>query len=437
MSPVAGRRLRRAALVPLAAYGLLLVDWRAGPAEPPVLRRHAEGRGPLEAGAARVPFAPALPVVMGGYGPRRATADRIRDPLAARALVLRAGAADLGLVLLDVVLVPEDVVQALEDRLADLGLEGLLVAATHTHSSAGGFDRRWLAQAVGMGRYRADVRDALVAAGEQAVRAARGRLAPTRVRSGRETVAGWARNRSTVDGPVDEKLTVIALEDAAGDAQALLAVAAAHPTLLERFGTALSAEYPGAAMRRLEEDGAVAFVLQGAGGDAALPGRGQDAMERAGALLARRVAEVAREASPAPQRLAFAEVSVSLPSPHAAALRSFWLRRPASNLAGALLPSSARVAAFRLGAVTLLAVPGEPTAEAGRLLAALAGTEGGRVVALTQGYLGYVDAPAAVAGGRGEAHRTWFGPDLVERLGQGLRVAADAVSLEPRSPPPR
>jgi len=193
-------------------------------------------------------------------------------------------------------------------------------------------------------------------------------------------------------------------------------------------------------MRRLEEAGGTAFMLQGAAGDAALPAKGAPAMESAGALLAQRVTEAAGRAAPAAGSFAFAEVTVALPPIQVAALRSPWWRRPASNLAGVLLSRAARVAALQVGGTTLLAVPGEPTAEAGRRLETQAKgpawPSDARIVSLTQGYLGYVDTPEAVREGRGEARRTWFGPDLLERLGQGLRVAAGALSPGPRSSPP-
>jgi neutral ceramidase len=434
------RRIAIIAFTPLAAYAVLLVDWReARPPVPPVMRRQAEGAGPLEVGAARVPFTPRLPVVMAGYGPRKATADRVRDAVHARALVMRQGEAAVGLVLLDVVLVPDELVAALETRVGDLRLDGLLVAATHTHSSAGGFDRRWLAQVIGMGRYRADVEQSLLDAGAQAVRSAHARLRPARARAARDTLDGWAYNRSSPGARVDDALTVILCEGEDGKPEALLAVAAAHPTVLARSGTALSGEYPGAAMRRLEEGGGVAFLMQGAGGDAALRGKGEDVMESAGAFLAQRVSEATRRATPAPDRLAYAEVAVELPAPEVRGLRSFWLARPASNLAVGILSGSARVAALEVGDTTLLAVPGEITAEVGRRLAAQAGSRGGRaarVVSLSQGYLGYVDTPEAVLARRGEARRTWFGPDLADRLGRGLRAAADGLSRGPRSSPP-
>ena len=93
----------------------------------------------------------------------RALAEVERDPLEVRAVVLRAGDKSLALVLIDLVLIPDDLTQALEARLADLALNGLVLAATHTHSSVGGFDRRILAQFAGTGRYRDDVVAVLLA----------------------------------------------------------------------------------------------------------------------------------------------------------------------------------------------------------------------------------------------------------------------------------
>jgi neutral ceramidase len=59
-----------------------------------------------------------------------------------------------------------------------------------------------------------------------------------------------------------------------------------------------------------------------------------------------------------------------------------------------------------------------------------------RVVSLAQGYLGYIETPEAVRERRGEARRTWYGPGLLDRLGQGLRAAASGLSPAPRPPPP-
>jgi hypothetical protein len=415
--------LRRSLAAGGAVYALLLLDWRGGSAPAPLVLQAFRVSAPIEAGAASVPLAPPLPVVRGGYGPRKAVATRERDPLHARAVVLRAGGRSLAIVLLDVVLVPETLSRALEARLSDRGLDAVLVLATHTHSSVGAYDERLLAQLVGMGRYRADVAAAILGAAERSVREAGARMAPARVRTARSSIEGWATNRSTVDGAIDDALHVVVLESVQGGPIAMLAVVAAHPTLEPRTTPELSADFPGAAMRRLEEPGGVALVLQGAEGDAAIPGRGVEAIEAAGAFLARGIGSAAREAVPPAQPLlAFTRARVTLPAVEVQAVRPFGIRRPLSNVAQRLLPRDANVEALTIGDVTLLAVPGEPTALVARRWLG-ADERQTRVVALADGYIGYIDTPERVRAGAGESPRAWFGPELADAIGEGLETA--------------
>lgn len=415
-----------------ALYALLLVDWQREPrfAEP-VVRGAFSVSGALQAGAARSALEPPLPVVRAGYGPLRATAERERDPLAARALVLRSAGKTLAVVLLDLVLVPAELRRTLEERLADLSLDGVILFATHTHSSVGGFDPRLLAQVAGIGRYRDDVVARLLERMERAVREAHGRLKPARLRTAEARVPGWAFNRSTPGAPVDDALTVAVLDADDGAPIAVVAVVAGHPTLLDRSVAELSADYPGAAMRRLEQTGAVALLLQGAGGDAMVRGSGQEAIAAAGAFVAARVSEASERAAAAGDALAFADVEIGLPAVEVDAIRPFVLRRPASNLVAPGLSRRAHVALLRLGDLTLLTVPGEPTALAAERLATAATPRNRgrrpRVVALAQGYVGYVDTPERVNQGHGEALRAWFGPDLLESIEQGFERALRAA----------
>jgi hypothetical protein len=422
------RRSARVLLLPAGLYVALLADWRGAAPTPPVSRRAFVIAAPLEAGAATVRLSPPLPVVRGGYGLRRAVADRERDPLHVRAVALRSGERTVAIVLADLVLVPEELTCALEGRVADLKLDGLVLAATHTHSSVGAYDPRPLAQVVGMGRYRADVTAALLDRAEQAVRLARARLVPVGIRTAESRVAGWAENRSTAGGEVDDALTAVELESQDGATVATLAVVAAHPTLFPRTAPQLSADYPGVAMRQLEAAGGVALLFQGAHGDARPPGKGTDAIEAAGTFVAQRVGAALRDAHSVESRLGLSEVEVVLPPAELQAVHSFLVRRPASNLLELFTPRTVRVAAVTLGDLTMLALPGEPTALAARRLVAglPAGALSGRkvrVVALAGGYLGYIDTPERVRAGQGEARRAWFGPELIDVLAGGLSVA--------------
>jgi neutral ceramidase len=230
-------------------------------------------------------------------------------------------------------------------------------------------------------------------------------------------------------------------ERADGTKVATLAIVAAHPTLLARTTPELSADYPGVVMRRLEAAGGIAFLFQGAEGDARPRGRGEQAIADAGEFVAEHVIEVAREAQPSRNSLAFADVAIGLPPAEPQALRYFLLRRPAANVLDWMAPRRSRVTVVMLGDLCLLGVPGEPTAQAARqVLASLPALGDGktRVMGLMQGYVGYVETPERIRNGRGESRRAWFAPELLDTVIRGLRVAVTGAGVaSSNGQPPR
>ena len=136
---------------------------------------------------------------------------------------------------------------------------------------------------------------------------------------------GWAWNRSTPGGAVDDVLTVLSLEGETGERVATLAVVAAHPTLFPAAIPELSPDYPGVAMRLLEDGGGVALLLQGAEGDAAAPGSGWQGIQAAGTFVAQRVRESVKDARPAGNRMGFTEVEIGLPPADVQKVPTFFL----------------------------------------------------------------------------------------------------------------
>jgi hypothetical protein len=359
------------------------------------------------------------------------TADREQDPLEVRAIVLRSSGRTVALVLADLMVVTDDLSRALESQLRDLHIDGILFVATHTHSSVSGFDAHIAAQVLGLGRFRPDVVKAIIDRSEEAVRSADRTLVRVHTRTMETRMPGWAWNRSTPGGTVDDALTVLVLDTEAGERVATLAIVSAHPTLFPVALPELSADYPGVAMRLLEQTGGVALLLQGAEGDAAAPGNGWLAIQAGGTLVAQRVREAAQDSAFAGDRLGFTEVEVGLPPPDVRKIPSFFLRRPVSNIVGRMFPRSMRVGLVTIGDLALLTVAGEPTAlAADRLVADLpAGALSGRkvrVTALAQGYMSYIDTPERVREGFGEARRAWYGPDLLGDVTRGLTAAVRA-----------
>src|SRR5262249_35941555 len=148
----------------------------------------------------------------------------------------------------------------------ELGLSALWVAATHSHSSEGGYDRGLLAQLAGTGRYRAEVRAAVVEAAAKALRQAAAGLAPATLESGRGGFPELAAPRSEGMAP-DGRLTRLGFR-ALGGPIAQVIIFAAHPTLLPRQLDALSPDFPGLFSSQQESSGAgITLFLQGGVGN--------------------------------------------------------------------------------------------------------------------------------------------------------------------------
>jgi hypothetical protein len=354
----------------------------------------------------------------------------VRDPVGARALVLAGGGVKLALVSAEVLLVPEALEAEVEAAVADLGLAGLVVAATHTHAGPGGFWDHALGERIATGPYDPRAREAIVRAAAEAIRRADGALAPARVAIARGAAPELARSRS--GGAEGARLTAIRVERPDGARLAELVVFPAHATILGKDNRGISGDWPGRLMAAAP--GGVRLFFEGALGDQSVEGPTRTPEAFAGALSARvdGLASGAAEAAPA---LGYAAVEVGIPDVSPGAVPAF-LRRAARNLAGGAFPATGRVEAIRIGDAVLVAVPAEPVAAvADRWRAAL--PAGAEIVSLSGGYLGYVEAPERVRAGSGEAVRTYFGPELAERLGEAARLAAERVTSAPLAVPAR
>lgn len=222
---------------------------------------------PLEAGAARVE------ITDRAAGP-------VNDPLYVKALVLKNADTAVVLITLDVVSIGEigrigngflgTVRKELQKELS-IAPESVVINASHCHGVA-----------------RADTAALTV----QAVKEAWRKLAPARVAAGRGTEQRISENRrlkmkdgSEVDmrrayalprdedvaavGPIDPEIGVLRIDHADGRPLAVVYNFACHP-IMNPPSTGNSADYPGFASKVIEEelgDGAVAFFVQGCGGD--------------------------------------------------------------------------------------------------------------------------------------------------------------------------
>ena len=423
-------RFRRAALL---LGGLLLLallvagghDFCRGRGlTPPVVELHAEADGPLLVGAASRALDVPLPATVAGYGVPRAMARSVAFPVRARALVLERGAVRVGLVTLDLLVGDDGLDSAIREATWSLELTDLWVVVTHTQSGPGGYASNLVAQVAGTGRFREATRDAVAAAAAGALAEAYQTRQPVALRFGDGAVPELVGAREPPPD-VDARLSRLVFDGREGPLAQLL-VFSCHPTLVPRPPAGLDPDWPGrlAVAEALRGHG-LTLVLQGAVGNASPAQR-----EESGERLSRFLAELASAAdalklAPAPGFLGVARVRVELPGPDAQRLVPAFARPLTNNLLCAASPREASVGLLRLGPLTLLGVPAEPSAAAGRVLEAASGAH--RVVALVNGYLGYVETPEHLAKSEGEAERQLLSAGFLDALVQGARSARAAL----------
>jgi hypothetical protein len=416
------RALAAIAAILLAALGIASLPWTGErvPGGPRVLAS-ARGAGALQAGVAEVRFAlpPGTPI--GGFARLSYRSAGNPGPVGARALVVAEPGCRVALVSAELLLVPESLEAEVAARVADLGLTGLVVAATHTHAGPGGYVEGAVFERIATGPFDPAVREAVVRAIVDAIRSAAASLAPARLTSVRSAADDLARSRS--GGLEDAPLTVVRLARADGAPLAELTVFAAHATLLGKRNHVISGDWPG----RFLQGGThgLRLFFQGAIGDQSTEGPSSGSTRGFANVLSSRVDALRFSTPEAAPPLAFATVEFGLPTSDVGAAP--WpLGRAARNLAARSFPATGRVEAIRLGPVLFLAVPAEPVSAVAAAWRTTLPPEA-TIVSLANGYVGYVEEASRMATRSGETNLTYYGPTLAAVLGAAVQAAAGAA----------
>ncbi|HVY61420.1 MAG TPA: neutral/alkaline non-lysosomal ceramidase N-terminal domain-containing protein, partial [Planctomycetota bacterium] len=246
-------------------------------------------------------------VSLGGYGGRGLlpVVTGVHDPVFAKAMVLRTPGRAIALVTVDLIGVQRTMLDALREHPlpARVGLraDDVIICASHTHASYGSLARPTGAPGldalffVCCGPFRREFFDEVVEKVRGALTDAWDDLRPARLGVGAEDVPGLAHNRGRSGAPVDPEIGVVKVTDLDGAVRGLVVNFAGHPVFLGADNFQVSAEYPGAMQRALEErfPGATAMFTQGAEGDVTANGAGDsdDAFARLEAT-GRRLADV-------------------------------------------------------------------------------------------------------------------------------------------------
>lgn len=376
-------------------------------------RNKASGKK-IRVGFGKRDITPPLPFPMGGMADRRERlADRVRDPLTARALAFSDGRRTAVLVSADLLLFVTPLRDAVEKRLRETGakFDGLMLSATHSHSATGGF---WNSPSAPLylGRYRQAIFDQLAENIAAAAAEAIADLRPAGLSFGETQTTYLNYNRRQKDGPIDRTLGVLSIQRRDDVIRALFF--GAHPVVVafREYNTA-SADYPGEMVKLFEAEGEKAiFVVGPVGGVNVFFPEGPLPVDVHLALLARLMREEVGRAlaqqTPVPPgevRFSRGEFSLSVIAPRLLPDRLEWLD-------GALLPLRlwvrrfgrrgidgahlTRVPVLRVGELIFTGFPADLGAGVGlavRRLIAERDLRTAVVASQTDDYVGYVHPP--------------------------------------------
>lgn len=374
---------------------------------------------------ATVDITPTDPLPMGGYTARGDALGSTGDErLTARVLLLSEGPRKAALVSLEGLTIPESLVREVRSRIP-AGI-GLFLAATHTHSAPDTqmLNDRMTFRIPGIAIYNpAELKRVadLVAEGIKQAQSAEPEPGEWRL-----TEAAAALNRGRREGAQPDP----AVWRLAKGQRSALGLYAAHATLLNEKRLTWSGDWPGAWMRRRSSP-----VLAGAIGDVSPAAESPQAMADG---LEEAVGESKSLGEPG---FHFAAEPIDL-GPRTAA-PSFAQEFGAPPALGQLLvsrfaPEKAEVTALRLGSMTIIGIPGEPSSHLGRRIAARGRALGlGSVLVASHvnGWMGYILEADDMAKGGYEAALGFYGPGAAQKVFEAAeRLLIRLGSAE--APPP-
>lgn len=224
--------------------------------------------GPLQAGVAKLDLLPGLdrPIQMATYGPFPGSSDKARESVFARAVVLDNGETRIAIISCDLLIIDRELRQRVFEAVNHMGLalDDLLLAATHAHTSIGGYVRHAPSEIYIMGEFNKKIQTHLVHRIASAVGNALADARQATLGAGRTFVKGINLNRRLGD-TVDEEVGVIKIADTDGKSIAAIVNFAAHPVL--EADDQISPDFPGYLTKHLDEKFGFGLFLNGALGD--------------------------------------------------------------------------------------------------------------------------------------------------------------------------
>jgi hypothetical protein len=224
--------------------------------------------GPLRAGTSKTNLLTGLefPIQMATYGPFPGKAESVREPVFARVVFLDNGKTRLAVVSCDLMTISSALRQRVLERLDELGagVDDILLAATHAHTSVGGYVDHSPSEIYILGDFDKKIEDHLVYRMSTAVAEAAANAQDASIGAARTFVADLNFNRR-LGTTVDDEVGVIKISDVNGDPIAVIVNFSAHPIL--EPDDQISSDFPGYLSAHLDTTYGFGMFLNGALGD--------------------------------------------------------------------------------------------------------------------------------------------------------------------------
>lgn len=202
-------------------------------------------KGHLKAGWANLNITPRSPMPMAGYAPRYQF-DSVHDSVFVRILAIDNGGITCFIISADLLIFPPLLKEKLESL--STGNRFLYFAATHAHSSLGGWDNSALGNVI-LGSYHEEWLDSLALRVTHTMDSLAHHLQNATLNYVETDADEWVENRLDPEqGQTDGKIRGLQIVLANGS-RGLLTTYSAHPTNISHLSRALSGDYPGALVK--------------------------------------------------------------------------------------------------------------------------------------------------------------------------------------------
>ncbi len=360
-------------------------------------------KGKLKAGSAKVDLAEGLsfPVQMATYGPWPGKAEEVRSPVYARSVVLESGSKKIAWVACDLLLIHQSLRSSVLNSLNEKNIliDDLMLSATHTHTSIGGFVDHGMSELYILGKYDEKIKNHLVTKIVSSIEKANQGLKDAKLGTGRAWGNGLNYNRRRGD-TVDPEIGILKITTL--DDKPLVTVInfAGHP-ILEPGDGKLSGDYPGRLNQMLDQKLGMGMFLNGSLGDLNACPEGEegswrvegDAKKLADQLFSK--IEKAYSFIETQEQITLGSMTawISLPPLNLGFVPDFMF--PLDHLLGSLVgwPERVPLQAIRIGDLAVLSTSTELGVRLGLLIKRDSPSDQTFVVSHANGYAGYAVLP--------------------------------------------